>query len=120
MSKQQFKKKSRRKKTTPDQQPMLFDATNYKLMGLGAALILIGFLIMYLESEVRGFWSLYVSPIVVLAGFGTVAFSIMKKRSDIDDEHERSPAPHSKDTSSAPGISASSGKTVSGPASSRD
>jgi hypothetical protein len=85
MAKQQFKQRNRRKKATPDQQPMLFDTGNYIYMGIGVGLILTGFLIMYLESEVRGFWSLYVSPLIVLAGFGTVAYSIMRKRTDIAD-----------------------------------
>jgi hypothetical protein len=79
-------RKSRRRKPAADQQPMLFDASSYIWMAAGVGLILLGFLIMYLESEVRGFWSLYVSPIVVLAGFGTVAWSIMKKRTDLVDE----------------------------------
>jgi hypothetical protein len=91
MSKQQFKK-SRRKKPSAEQQPMLFDTSNYIWMAGGVGLILLGFLIMYLESEVRGFWSLYVSPVVVLAGFGVVAYSIMKKRGDLEAETEPSMA----------------------------
>ncbi|MFU8860066.1 MAG: DUF3098 domain-containing protein [Cyclonatronaceae bacterium] len=91
MAKQQIKK-SRRRKPTVEQQPMLFDTSNYIWMAAGVGLILLGFLIMYLESEVRGFWSLYVSPVVVLAGFGVVAYSIMKKRSYSDTETEPSTA----------------------------
>jgi len=91
MSKQQFKK-SRRKKPSAEQQPMLFDTTNYIWMAGGVGLILLGFLIMYLESEVRGFWSLYVSPVVVLAGFGVVAYSIMKKRGDLDQHTQTEPS----------------------------
>jgi hypothetical protein len=91
MAKQQIKK-SRRRKPSVEQQPMLFDASNYIWMAAGVGLILLGFLIMYLESEVRGFWSLYVSPVVVLAGFGVVAFSIMRKRNYSESETEPSTA----------------------------
>ena len=71
---------------------MLFDTSNYIWMGAGVGLILLGFLVMYLESEVRGFWSLYVSPVVVLAGFGVVAYSIMKKRGDRDQHTQTEPS----------------------------
>ena len=91
MAKQQIRK-SRRRKPTIEQQPMLFDISNYIWMGAGVGLILLGFLVMYLESEVRGFWSLYVSPVVVLAGFGVVAYSIMKKRSDLDQHTQTEPS----------------------------
>lgn len=33
---------------------------------------------MYLENEVDGVISLYISPLVILAGFITVVFAIMK------------------------------------------
>lgn len=41
-------------------------------------LIVGGFAAMYLENEVHGFVSLYVSPIVVMAGYVLVIFAIMK------------------------------------------
>jgi hypothetical protein len=91
MAKQQIRK-SRRRKPSVELQPMLFDTSNYIWMAAGVGLILLGFLVMYLESEVRGFWSLYVSPVVVLAGFGVVAYSIMKKRSDLGPDTKTEPS----------------------------
>jgi hypothetical protein len=47
---------------------MLFSPLNYKLMGLGVLLVIIGFTIMRLENEVYGFISLYISPVLILGG----------------------------------------------------
>ena len=58
---------------------MLFSALNYKLMGLGVLLIVVGFTAMYLENEVHGFISLYISPIVILGGYLTVLIAILKR-----------------------------------------
>jgi fumarate reductase subunit C len=41
-------------------------------------LIVGGFTAMLLENEVKGFISLYVSPIVVMIGYVVVIFAIMK------------------------------------------
>lgn len=61
-----------------DDKPMFFSAFNYKLIGIAILLIVSGFSAMLLENEVDGFISLYISPIVILAGFITVIFAIMK------------------------------------------
>lgn len=58
---------------------MLFSPLNYKLIGLGVLLIAAGFTAMKLENEVYGIISLYVSPVVVLAGYVTVIFAILKR-----------------------------------------
>ena len=58
---------------------MLFDETNYKLLGLGVALIFVGFLAMYIENEVKGVISLYISPIIIMAGFIEIVYAIMRK-----------------------------------------
>ena len=57
---------------------MVFSAFNYKLLGIAVLLIVGGFAAMYLENEVHGFVSLYVSPVVVMAGYVLVIFAIMK------------------------------------------
>lgn len=58
--------------------PMIFDAWNYKVMILGLFLVVIGFTAMYLENEVEGFISLYVSPIVIMGGYLTVVLAILR------------------------------------------
>ncbi len=57
---------------------MFFSAFNYKLLGIAVLLIVGGFAAMYLENEVHGFVSLYVSPVVIMAGYVLVIFAIMK------------------------------------------
>ena len=56
---------------------MVFQSLNYKLLILGLVLVTGGFTAMYLENEVSGVISLFISPIVIMAGYITVIFSIM-------------------------------------------
>jgi hypothetical protein len=65
------------KNTTGQHSPMIFQSFNYKLLVVGLILITVGFTAMYLENEVSGFISLFISPIVIIAGYITVIFSIM-------------------------------------------
>lgn len=68
-----------RKKRQNHSKPMLFTGLNYKLMGLGLILVFVGFAAMRLENEVYGIISLYFSPIVILAGYAVVGYSILKR-----------------------------------------
>lgn len=65
-------------------QKMLFDQTNYILLLIGIGLIFIGFLIMYLENEVHGFISLYISPVLIMGGFLEIVYAIMKKPEEVE------------------------------------
>lgn len=65
-------------KTQTDSKPMFFSAFNYRLIGIAILLIVSGFTAMYMENEVDGFISLYVSPIVIMAGYIVVIFAILK------------------------------------------
>lgn len=81
---------AKRKKRS--QKPMAFQALNYKILGVGVLLIVIGFTIMRLENEVYGFISLYVSPVVIMAGYITVAFAILKRQaSAVNETSDRAP-----------------------------
>lgn len=69
-----------------DHQPMFFSAFNYRLIGIAILLIVSGFTAMLVENEVDGVISLYISPIVIMAGFIVVIFAIMKHdRDDVKD-----------------------------------
>ncbi len=61
-----------------DSEPMFFSAYNYKMIGIAIFLIVAGFTAMYIENEVNGFISLFISPIVIMAGYILVIFAIMK------------------------------------------
>ncbi|MBK97723.1 MAG: hypothetical protein CL672_02900 [Balneola sp.] len=66
---------------------MFFSAFNYKLLGIAVLFIVGGFAAMYMENKVNGFISLYVSPIVVMAGYVLVIFAIMKHdRQEVEEE----------------------------------
>jgi hypothetical protein len=75
-------KSIRRGKKSSEQKPMIFSSQNYKITGLGVLLVVLGFTAMYLENEVHGIISLYVSPIVILAGYVLVIFAILKRDQD--------------------------------------
>lgn len=64
---------------------MLFTALNYKLIGLGVLMVMAGFTAMYIENEVHGFISLYISPIVILGGYLTVLIAILKRDNEPSD-----------------------------------
>jgi len=66
--------------------PMIFEAWNYKVLAIGLFLVIAGFSAMYIENEVEGIISLYVSPIVIMAGYITVIVAILKH------DHNSSPA----------------------------
>jgi uncharacterized membrane protein HdeD (DUF308 family) len=65
---------------------MLFSKQNYLLVGIGVALIVVGFFMMYMENEIDGFISLYIAPVLIMAGFGEIVYAIMKKSSSENQE----------------------------------
>jgi len=69
-------KKAGSKKTKS--KPMLFSGFNYKILSIGLLLVAVGFTSMYLENEVKGFISLFISPILIMSGYVVVIFSILK------------------------------------------
>lgn len=57
---------------------MIFGPWNYKVLSLGLILVIVGFSAMYMENKVEGFISLYISPVVIMAGYLTVIVAILK------------------------------------------
>lgn len=57
---------------------MLFNEDNYKLIILGVLMVIAGFTAMYLEHKVFGFITLYISPVVIVAGYAEIIYAIMK------------------------------------------
>lgn len=68
-------KSSKRKNKGPS--ALLFEKRNYVAILAGLFLIVVGFTAMYLEGQFEGFISLYISPIVILAGYAVVGYGIM-------------------------------------------
>jgi hypothetical protein len=69
--------RSRRRQKSPRAQRAIFDRRNYQLLALSLALVAVGFTLMRLENEVDGFLSLYVSPLMIVAGYLGVIYSIL-------------------------------------------
>lgn len=72
--------KQQTKQQTKKKREPLFTAYNYQVLGIGLVMVFVGFLIMYLENEVNGFISLFISPLLILGGYGTVIYSIMTRK----------------------------------------
>ncbi|MDR8391796.1 DUF3098 domain-containing protein [Aliifodinibius sp. S!AR15-10] len=77
-----------KQRTRSGSDAMLFSSWNYKTLILGLVLVIVGFTAMYIENEVQGFISLYVSPIMIMAGYITVIFAIIKHDKRNDDNAE--------------------------------
>ncbi len=56
---------------------MVFAKRNYLLMILGVVLVVFGYYIMRMENEVDGFISLYVAPLILLAGYLEIIYAIL-------------------------------------------
>ena len=65
-----------------------FSATNYKWLGVGVSLLVIGYILMsgggsddpdVFSYEIFSFRRITLSPIVILAGYGTILYAILKK-----------------------------------------
>ncbi|CAN5436794.1 hypothetical protein BH23BAC3_BH23BAC3_02480 [soil metagenome] len=68
-----------KRRRNKEKKPLVFSALNYKILGVGVLLVIIGFTIMRLENEVYGFISLYIAPVLIMAGYITVVFAILKR-----------------------------------------
>ena len=76
------------KEINEKKEQMILPAKNLKIMLIGVVVIVVGFLLMtgggssdpnVFNEEMFSFRRITLAPIVVLAGFGVIAFSIMKK-----------------------------------------
>jgi hypothetical protein len=57
--------------------PLLFDKTNYKLMLIGIAVIILGFALMSGTTDIMDTRKIAIAPVVVLIGFGIEFFAIL-------------------------------------------
>jgi len=67
---------TRRRASTAEGTPV-FTRRNYTLLGAALALIVVGYVLMRAENEVDGLLSLYVSPLLLLAGYLGVIYAIL-------------------------------------------
>ncbi len=91
---QKKQRKSRRsKKVDKDIKPMLFDKINYIYMSAGIAMVFIGFFGMWLESKGDGFFSLFISPLLVIGGFVVVAIGVLKSDEKVAEANPKTNTP---------------------------
>ena len=55
----------------------MFTKKNYSLLIIGLVMIVVGYVIMRMENEVDGVISLYVAPLLLLAGYLEIIYAIM-------------------------------------------
>lgn len=81
----------RKKKVLKSQQQkeMVFGPQNYLLLAIAVLLLVIGYTGTYLENEFKGFFSLYVAPILIMSGFILVVFGILRKPAPASDQESR-------------------------------
>ncbi len=79
------RKKSPRSRQSRKRGVMVFQRKNYTLLVACLALITVGYVIMRMENEVDGFISLYVAPLVLLAGYLGVIYAIMWRPAENED-----------------------------------
>lgn len=64
---------------------MVFGKQNYILLAVAVLCLTIGFGGMYVENEFTGWFSLYISPLFLVAGFITVVFAILWKGKQVSE-----------------------------------
>ena len=82
------RKQRRSKKAQLEQKPMLFGSQNYIYLLAGILMIAVGYIGMYLESAKEGFYSLYITPLLVIGGFVVVVLAILKSEKNQPEESE--------------------------------
>ncbi|MFT6814790.1 MAG: hypothetical protein ACJAZ3_000684 [Sphingobacteriales bacterium] len=60
----------------------IFDVKNYKLILIGLAVVILGFILMVGDENIYDFRKITLAPITVLAGFGVIMYGIIKKPSE--------------------------------------
>jgi len=61
---------------------LIFSSKNYLLMAASVALIVVGFVAMYLDGQFLGFVSLTVSPNLIVAGYALLIYAILRRSDD--------------------------------------
>lgn len=68
---------SRRSSKRTARSSTVFRRHNYLLLLVGVALIVVGFSVMAFESELKGFLSLYVAPLLIMGGYFEIIYAIL-------------------------------------------
>ncbi len=53
---------------------------NYLFLGIGTVVIALSYSIMYLENGAYGFFSLYISPVILVGAYAWILFALLYRR----------------------------------------
>ncbi len=77
------KKESKKEETVAAKKvDFVFSKDNYKWLFIGMGIIVLGFILMSGTEDILDFRKITLAPIVVIAGFVTVTYAILKKPRD--------------------------------------
>ena len=77
---------SRSGKRRSARRSLVLERRNYILILAGVVLVMFGFVIMRLDNQVESFVSLYLAPLIILAGYAEIAYAIMwKPKASVDE-----------------------------------
>jgi hypothetical protein len=79
MAQRQRRTRNQKRKAALQQNPPVFGELNYKYMAGGGGLVLLGLTLMTMFNSIDGFIPLYVSPLMMIAGFILFGYGIIKK-----------------------------------------
>lgn len=69
-------------RTNASRPSVVFSPRNYQWMGGSVALIVFGFVAMYLDGQFLGTVSLTVAPIIIVAGYALLIYAILTRPAD--------------------------------------
>lgn len=84
MAQRQRRTRNQKRKTALQQSPPVFGELNYKYMAGGGGLVLLGLTLMTMFNSIDGFIPLYISPLMMIAGFILFGYGIIKKNPALD------------------------------------
>lgn len=68
--------------TPRSRRSLVFTRRNYVLMIAGVLAVVLGYALMAIESELYGFISLYLAPIIILGGYLEIIYAILWRQDD--------------------------------------
>ncbi len=71
-------KKHKASKNVKKQMPL--ERINYLFIGIGVAVIVFSYSTMYLENLADGFFSLYVSPVLLVGAYAWILFALLYRK----------------------------------------
>ncbi len=60
--------------------PMPLERINYLLIGIGVAVIVFSYSIMYLENSAHGFFSLNIAPVTLVGAYAWILFALLYRK----------------------------------------